>query len=135
VELPDVEFEVKPALVRRLRFLEEIKKEFWEKWVKRVWSANGCQAHWRNLERDVKEGDVVLLKDETIVGGKFRLARINQVKTGGDGHVRTVEATYKNPGEEVFRTSWRPIHKIVVLVPFGYEARERGEGGGEGGGL
>ena len=52
------------------------------------------------------------------------MGRISKVKPGEDGHVRSVEVTYKNPGEAVFRSSWRPIHNLVLLVPTASEGNE-----------
>ncbi len=34
-----------------------------------------------------------------------------------DGKVRAVDIEYKLPGESVFRTTTRPIHKLVLVVP------------------
>ena len=95
---------------------EEIKKEFWKKWLVNVFSERALQRRLRKKERDMRIGDVVLMKEETAASEKYRMGRISKVKPGDDGHVRSMEVTYKNPGEAVFRSSWRPIHNLVLLV-------------------
>ncbi len=37
--------------------------------------------------------------------------------TSTDGKVRAADIEYKLPGESVFRTTTRPIHKLVLVVP------------------
>jgi hypothetical protein len=63
-------------------------------------------------------GDIVLLKDETAAGDTYKLARVVEVfRNAQDARVREVTVAYKNFGEKSFRTSTRPIHKIVLVVP------------------
>jgi hypothetical protein len=73
---------------------------------------------WRQGQRDSQVGDVVLLKDETAAGNTYKLARVVEVfRNLQDGRVRQVTVAYKNFNEKGFRTSTRPIHKIVLIVP------------------
>ncbi len=37
--------------------------------------------------------------------------------TSADGKVRVADIEYKLPRESVFRTTARPIHKLVLVVP------------------
>jgi hypothetical protein len=39
------------------------------------------------------------------------------VHTSEDGKVRAADIEYKLPGESVFRTTTRPIHKLVLVIP------------------
>ena len=47
----------------------------------------------------------------------YRMGRIQEVRRGGDGLVRSVVLQYKLPNEKVFRKVDRPIHGICVIVP------------------
>jgi hypothetical protein len=75
---------------------------------------------WRQGQRDSQVGHVVLLKDKTAAGNTYKLARVVEVfrdeRDERDGKVRKLSVAYKNINKNVFRTSTRPIHKIV-LVP------------------
>jgi hypothetical protein len=44
---------------------------------------------------------------------------VEEIKLSEDGHVRAACVKYTNPNESAFRTSWRPIQKLVVIVPRG----------------
>ena len=72
----------------------------------------------------MRTGDVVLMKEETAASERYRMGRIFKVKPGEDGHVRSVEVTYKKPGEAVFRSPRRPIHNLVLLVPTASDGKE-----------
>ena len=47
----------------------------------------------------------------------YRLARVQDVRVGKDGLVRTVLLKYKLPGEQTFRTVDRAVQGISVIVP------------------
>jgi hypothetical protein len=36
IEIPEVKFDLSPSLTKRLKYLEEIKAEFWKKWRAQV---------------------------------------------------------------------------------------------------
>jgi hypothetical protein len=45
--------------------------------------------------------------------------------------VRAADIEYKVPGEARFRTTTRPIHKLVLIVPVEEKVIEEDEGGEE----
>ena len=56
-------------------------------------------------------GDIVFLKDETLVTRTWSLARVVKVYPGKDGLVRVVDLLCQG---KVYN---RPIHRLVLLVP------------------
>ena len=116
IHVPEANFEVKPSLTRRMQYLEQIRREFWEKWLHLMFGQLIPAKKWRKDHPDLKVDDVVLMKDESIASRTYRLARVKQVFIGNDGHVRRALLVYKNPGESVFRETERPIHKLVLIV-------------------
>jgi hypothetical protein len=76
-------------------------------------------------------GDIVLRKDETAAGQTYKYARVTKVHVSTDGRVRAADIEYKLPGEVSFRTTTRPIHKLVMVLPVeeqavaGEQERER----------
>jgi hypothetical protein len=75
------------------------------------------QSKWKQDKRDLKVGDVVLRKDETAADQTYKYAKVVRVHTSADGKVRAADIEYKLPGESVFRTTTRPMHKLVLVVP------------------
>jgi hypothetical protein len=57
------------------------------------------------------------MKEESMVSNDYRLGRVVEVFKGEDGHVRRAIITYKNPNEVAFRTTEKPIHKLILVVP------------------
>jgi uncharacterized membrane protein len=74
----------------------------------------------------------VLRKDETAASQTYKYAKVTKVHTSADGKVRAVVIEYKLPGESVFRTTTRPIHKLVLVVPVEEQALARDRAGEEG---
>jgi hypothetical protein len=125
VEVPQVKFEGSSQLTRRLQFIEETKKQFWDKWMQQVFKGRVLSHKWKKEKRDVAVGDVVQLAEAENDDPTYRLGVIEEAKRGEDGHVRTVVVRYTNPGrtpkeQSPAQTTIRPIHKITVLVPAGY---------------
>ncbi len=60
---------------------------------------------------------MVLRKDETAAGQTYKYAKVIKVHTSMDGKVRAADIEYRLPGESAFRTTTRPIHKLVLVVP------------------
>ncbi len=82
---------------------------------------------------------MVLLAEAENDDPTYRMGIVDSVKPGEDGHVRTVNIRYTNPGKGPGERSrpkitTRPIHEIAVIVPvdyvfeddFGSRARELG---------
>jgi Family of unknown function (DUF5641) len=118
IEAPQMDFHNAFNLTRRLQFVEEVKREFWNKWKAIVFQGLDKSYRWRQNQRDSQVGDVVLLKDETVAACTYKLARVIEViPDERDGKIRKVIVAYKNFNERVFRQSTRPVHKIVLIVP------------------
>ncbi len=59
----------------------------------------------------------MLRKDETAAGQTYKYAKVVKVHASTDNKVRAAHIEYKLPGESVFRTTTRPIHKLVLVIP------------------
>jgi Family of unknown function (DUF5641) len=79
IEAPQMDFHNAFNLTRRLQFVEEVKREFWNKWKAIVFQGLDKSYRWRQNQRDSQVGDVVLLKDETAATCTYKLARVVEV--------------------------------------------------------
>ncbi len=77
-------------------------------------------------EKGPQGGDIVLRKDETAAGQTYKYAKVVKVHVSTDGRVRAADIEYKLPGESVFRTTTRPIHKLVLVIPVEEQASSVG---------
>jgi hypothetical protein len=96
IEIPEVKLNLCPSLTKRLRYLGEIKREFWKKWMDQVLQGQVLAQKWRKHHLDAQVGDVVLVKNETAAGMEFQRGRVVEAIPGEDGHVRSVQVEYKN---------------------------------------
>ncbi len=113
----EVKFESGKKLTRRFENVQRTQQEFWKRWIEEIFQEKLKQSKWKQEKRDLKVGDVVLRKDETAAGQTYKYAKVTKVHTSADGKVRAADIEYRLPGESVFRTTTRPIHKLVLIVP------------------
>jgi hypothetical protein len=113
----EVKFESGKKLTKRFENVQWTQQEFWKRWIEEIFPEKLRQSKWKQEKRDLKVGDVVLRKDETAAGQTYKYAKVTKVHTSTDGKVRAADIEYKLPGESVFRTTTRPIHKLVLVVP------------------
>ncbi len=113
----EVNFETGKQLTRRFENVQRTQQEFWKRWIEEVFPEMLKQSKWKRDKRDLKVGDIVLRKDETAAGQTYKYAKVIKVHVSTDGRVRAADIEYKLPGESVFRTTTRPIHKLVLVVP------------------
>ncbi len=127
----EVKFETGKQLTRRFENVQRTQQEFWKRWIEEVFPEMLKQSKWMREKRDLKVGDIVLRKDETAAGQTYKYAKVIKVHVSTDGRVRAADIEHKLPGESVFRTTTRPIHKLVLIVPVeeqaaaGEQGRER----------
>jgi hypothetical protein len=113
----EVKFESGKKLTKRFENVQRTQQEFWKRWVEEIFPEKLRQSKWKQEKRDLKVGDVVLRKDETAAGQTYKYAKVTKVHVSTDGKVRAADIEYKLPRESVFRTTTRPIHKLVLVVP------------------
>ena len=81
---------------------------------------------WHKKYRGVAVGDIVLMKEDSLIRGEYKLGRVCEVKEGIDKHVRRAVIEYKicdgstDKFPKGYKTSERPIHNLCVIVPAGY---------------
>lgn len=90
--------------------IHKMKKDFWSRWRNEYLTALQQRNKWKQPEDNVKEGSVVLVKDENTAPANWPLTRVTEVHNGKDGKVRVV--TFKIQRN----TLKRPIHKPCSLL-------------------
>lgn len=108
---------------KRWRRVQYLTEQFWSRWRKEYLANITLRQRWHSARRNVKIGDIVIVKEEEIPRNEWRLGRVLDVCKDGDGLVRkaTVQLGNKNLGKDGKRLTSssileRPIHKLVVLV-------------------
>ena len=117
IEVPDV-CNTKTNLLVRLTFVQDVKQTFWTKWHHVVSQGLDLVYKWRREQRNLRPGDVVLMKNETAVSNMYCLARVYKIfPSESNNLVCKALIQYKNPGEKNFWFSERPVQGLVLLLP------------------
>ena len=130
MDVPVIQCSGNASLTRRLRFIEDLTQQFWKKWLVQVFPKLVPSQKWNTVERNLQEGDVVLLKDESKVSTSYKLGRVSKVIPSDDGKVRKVCVEYKNASADAalhkapMMTTERSVHGLVVIVPADYNQDE-----------
>ena len=107
---PPSSFHAKSNL-RRWSLCQTLTQHFWKRWSTDYFASFRKFTKWHASSRNVKIGDVVLLKEEGMVPTKWPLGRIVAVHPGRDGFVRVVTV------KTATSTYRRPTAKVALLVP------------------
>lgn len=92
---------------------KRIIDQFWDEWRKQYLQELSVDKKWLNAYSPViKEGDVVILKPDTMEKNVWKLARITAVQTTQDGVVSTVTVRLPH-GQEMLRS----VRQIALIEP------------------
>ncbi|XP_014673996.1 PREDICTED: uncharacterized protein LOC106814211 [Priapulus caudatus] len=76
---------------QRWRKVQFLANEFWSRWRKEYLSILQCRQKWRKEQRNMMIGDIVVLKEDSVVRGQWRMARVIESIIDKDGLVRRVK--------------------------------------------
>lgn len=97
---------------RRVQALSEL---FWNRWKREYLTNLQVRQKWTGKERNLKIGDIVMLKGENTLRNTWSLAKVMNVHKDCDNLVRRVTLKISDNGHS--KTAERPIHKCVMLLP------------------
>ena len=107
---------------KRWRRVQYLLEQFWSRWKAEYLINLNQQNKWQVKRRNMKAGDVVLVKDENTDRMKWPLAVVEEAIIGKDGLVRNVILRMRTGESEVvgknakFSQLKRPIQKVVLLL-------------------
>ena len=115
---------VKPDLYVRKRWqrIQYVANEFWNRWRKEYLSNLQSRSKWVTSSRNMKVGDIVLIKDDNSSRNQWKLGLVTVAEPDDDGLVRKVSlktrsSSVNEKGMVIWSVSQleRPIHKLVLL--------------------
>ncbi|KAL0809215.1 hypothetical protein ABMA28_011437 [Loxostege sticticalis] len=95
--------------LRRYERLEQLRQHFWERWRNEYLCELQRRTKWKISQKQVQEGDLVVLKEENAPPLKWRLGRIQKLYPGPDGIVRVADV---RTARGILR---RAVHKLYCL--------------------
>ena len=97
---------------RRWRAVQYLADQFWKRWRREYLSTIQSRQKWKEVKRNVRVNDIVLLKDEDLKRNQWPLGRVVETINSDDGLVRTVKVKVANGKEPLVRS----VVKLVVLL-------------------
>ena len=84
------------SLVRRLRMVDEIHKQWWAKWYRDVFTGLLPLPRWKSRSKNLQKDDICLLGfSNKFAPGTYRLCRVTQTFPDSMGMVRDVEVVIR----------------------------------------
>lgn len=101
--------DTEPNLLSNWQRLQHMAQGFWKRWHTEYLTSLQNRPKWKQVKRDLQEGDVVILKEPFLSQSKWILGIVKQTIQGKDLRTR-IAAIKTTHGEFV-----RPITKLVLL--------------------
>lgn len=105
-------------LTRRMQYLSKILTDFWKRWQSEyLLELRDMHRHFRTargVDSDICIGDVVIIHDENLPRGLWRLGTVEELMIGADSNVRSavVRITSRSRGPHSIK---RPIQRLYPL--------------------
>ena len=72
---------------------------------------------WTTPQKNLEEGDIVILKDEGVPRNSWTLARVEATYPDADGYVRKVKVAVADRSRQSGASHYeRPIHGLILLL-------------------
>ena len=106
-------FNIKEMYKAQWKHVQVLAQEFWDRWRRDYLSTLQSRRKWSTDQPNLKEGDVVLLKDHECARNFWPLGLVLRTFPSDDDKVRKVEVRVSRDGKPV--TYIRPVTELVNL--------------------
>ncbi|KAL4217997.1 hypothetical protein ACF0H5_022735 [Mactra antiquata] len=103
-------------LRKRWRRVQYLLEQFWSRWQREYLAAISLRQKWHTAQRNIRVGDIVLIKDEGLPRNHWSLAVVVEANPDGDGLVRRVKVKLGIRGSTPITILERSVHKLVLLI-------------------
>ncbi|XP_054734809.1 uncharacterized protein LOC129242278 [Anastrepha obliqua] len=91
VAVPEADIRTIPSnRIKHWLWLRQIHQQFWQRWSEEYLSTLQTRNKWQTKSRDVKIGDIVIVRHENLPPTYWRLGRVTAVHPGSNGLIRNV---------------------------------------------
>jgi len=99
---------------RRWRRVQYLANQFWVRWRREYLQSLQVRNKWKHPTRNLAEGDVVLLKDESH-RNNWPMGVVSEAVQSEDGLVRKANITVIRGAKK--KTMYRPLKELVLILP------------------
>ena len=112
---PPGTFDSKDLHRQQWRQVQHLANTFWHRWRREYLPILQSRSKWQDTRPNVKEGDLVLLKDSQVKRNEWPLALVTKTYPDQDGKVRKIELKVTRSGSS--KTFLRPVSETILLMP------------------
>lgn len=105
--------ETPPGRLKRWELVQQMYQHWWTRWQNEYVTSLLQRPKWRQQERNIQVGDLVLIKEDNVAPSNWILGRIKQTFPAPDGLVRSATVS------TIYGEYKRPITKLGVLLEEG----------------
>jgi hypothetical protein len=95
---------------QRWELLQKMVQNFWRIWTHEYLNTLRQRLKWKTISKNLKVGDIVIVKENNLPPNSWLLAKIEEVHPGSDGLVRVVSLKTE---KSKFK---RPVAKLCPLA-------------------
>ena len=96
------------------RQVQALANQFWVRWREEYLHTLQPRRKWHDDRQNIKQGDVVLLKDKNVLRNEWPVGIIEEAIPGRDGRVRKAVVRVLKEGKATTYT--HPIIELVILL-------------------
>ena len=82
-------------IAKRTKYVQEVTDKFLTNWYELMFPSVVIRPKWHVEIRNVQVGDIVLVSDQNVIRGDYRLAKVSKTYPDKKGRVRHVRVSYK----------------------------------------
>ena len=99
---------------KRWRRVQYLADQFWLRWKREYLQNLQSRPKWHERERNLVDGDVVLVKDRDLHRNDWSMGRVTDSIKSEDGEVRKAKVAIFKEGNK--KTVFRPISELILLI-------------------
>ena len=103
----------KLTIAQRWELVSRLKHDFWKRWSHEYLSELQYRRKWKTESDNLKENDMVIVKDENLPVMQWPIGRVNKICRGSDGHVRVADI---KTSKGIFRRSIRQLAPLPTAA-------------------
>ncbi|XP_012145356.2 uncharacterized protein LOC105663061 [Megachile rotundata] len=89
--LPEVDFSETPSnRLSKWQHIQKVKQDFWSRWYKEYIHQLNVRQKWTRGSHEIKEGSLVVMKDDHLPPLQWHLGRVEKIHPGQDNIIRAV---------------------------------------------
>ena len=124
IDIPDLDFDDTNKFSARIAYVQSVFDVWWEKWIQDVLPTLVPCRRWKEIRKNLKINDVVMMKYTGNMRDDYRLARVVETYPDSKNLVRTVKVCYrKKDKREPVESYWKkrlteeivPIQRLAIL--------------------